>query len=223
MRYVLVILTLCLLVISAQAGTFKDNFNDGNLDGWKIINTMGNTSEWKIENGVLICRRDNIWISNLVFGEEEWKNYSIECDAKMIQTLDPQLHAMGVDLRLMGELTLVWCAMGDNVKWAILEVWLNDNNGPAKHVDKNFDFQLDRWYHLKGVANKDKFEFYVDGELFLSFTDSNLSAGRIGLSASSCIAYFDNVIITGDEVPGNSSDVDPKNKLATSWGQMKSR
>jgi hypothetical protein len=223
MKYILVILSLCLLTISAQAGTYTENFDDGDFDGWEVINTKGGASDWKVENGILQCTRNNIWVSNLVFGEEGWQNYSIECDAKMIQTLDPQLHAMGVNLRLMGELTFVWCAMGDNVKWALLEVWLDNINGPAKHADKNFDFQIDRWYHLKGVANEGNFEFYVDGELFLSFSDPSLPAGRIGLSASSCIAHFDNVVITGDDVPDSLSAVVSQDKLATSWGEMKSR
>ena len=34
MRFILLVLFMSLLSISAWAGTFRDNFSDGNLDGW---------------------------------------------------------------------------------------------------------------------------------------------------------------------------------------------
>jgi hypothetical protein len=224
----LILVKASLLIISvifsslSLAGTYIENFDDGDFDGWEILNVKGGVSEWKVENGILKCTRNNVWISSIVFGEEEWRNYSIECDAKMIQVLDPQLHAMGVDLRRMDDLSIVWCAIGDSTKWALLEVWLNGNN-PAKHGDKRFDFQIDQWYHLKGVANEGNFEFYVDGELFVSLSDSSLPTGRVGLSAGSCVAQFDNVVITGDDVPNNTAAVSASGRLTAKWGQLRSQ
>ena len=85
MRYILVILSLCLLVISAQAGTYKNDFTDGNLDGWKIEDYGVPKVEWKVDNGILACNRPHDWNTELYFGEKEWKNYSIECDVKMLE------------------------------------------------------------------------------------------------------------------------------------------
>lgn len=222
--YTILFYMILAIVAPVWAGTYTENFDDGNFDGWEIVNTKGGASEWKVENGILQCTRNNVWISSLVFGQEEWRNYSIKFDAKMLEKLDPQWHTMGIDFRITEELSFVWCSMGDSARWAFIEVWL-DNNGPLKHSDKKLDFQLDRWYHLKGVANKGNFEFYVDDELLVSLYDLSLPAGRIGLSAGSCVAQFDNVVIIGDDIPDNNAKavVSSSDKLAATWGQLRSK
>ncbi|MBI1925057.1 hypothetical protein HYR99_12515 [Candidatus Poribacteria bacterium] len=47
---------LFLLVTSTWAGTFSDNFDDGNLDGWTIDRPLGQGGTWKIENGGLVLQ-----------------------------------------------------------------------------------------------------------------------------------------------------------------------
>ena len=218
------ILFLCLLVMSAQAGTYIDNFDDGNLDGWEVMDTKNQGVKWTVENGVLICNRPSIWDSFLRFGEEEWQNYSIECDAKLVQIFDA-FHSMGLDLRLPKALEKGLSPFVDFSLWdsktANISVWLNDVklNGSSKA----FGCQLDHWYRLKAIASEENFEFYVDGELILSFSDLRASAGCVALNAGGCLAHFDNVVITGDDVPDNSSAVSAPNKLAATWGQIRSQ
>lgn len=223
MKCIATALTFCLLVLAAQAETFTDDFEDGDLDGWEVVNTKGGASEWKAEDGVLQCTRSDIWITNLVFGQEEWRNYTIEFDARMVERLHHNWYGIGIDLRLTGELNLVWCAVGDSAKWAFIEVW-HDGNAPVKHLDRGFDLELDRWYHLKGVANEDNFEFYIDDELIVSLSDASLPSGRIGLSAGGCVAQFDNVtIVTGEEAPGQTTlAVSSSDRFALTWADIKS-
>ena len=82
---------------------------------------------------------------------------------------------------------------------------------------------MNRWYHLKGIAHEDNFELYIDGELMASMSDSRFPTGRVGLQANGCLANFDNVIITGDDVPDNTAAVSASGKLATTWGQLRKK
>ena len=223
MRYILFASLLCLLAISAQAGTFVDDFEDGNLDGWgEVLNLGGGISEWKVEDGILTCRRPSDPSTFLLFGEKDWKNYTIEFDARMVEKLS-NYHAIGMDLRLQNTANGVWCALRGGANTANIVVWANNNF--AKQDTKPFAFELNRWYRLKGVANDDSFEFYVDGELVASLSDSNFSTGYVDLDANGCLAHFDNVVITGDDVPDSSSlaAISASGKLAATWGQIRSQ
>jgi hypothetical protein len=221
MRHMAVIFALCLLVMSARAGTFRDDFEDGNLDGWgKVLNLGGGISEWKVEDGVLICRRPSDPSTFLLFGEKDWKNYSIEFDARMVEVLS-NWHSIGMDLRLQDVSNGVWVAISGGVNTANIVVWANNNF--AEQETKPFAFELNRWYRLKGVANDDTFEFYVDGELMVSLSDSHFPTGYVDLDTNGCLAHFDNVVITGDDVPDNSAAVWYSGKLAVTWGQIRSQ
>jgi len=99
MKYVIVILTLCLMVVSAYAGTYVENFDDGNFDGWEIFDAGQPGSQWTVEDGILTGRREITYMSDLLFGEEDWRNYSIECHARILEPLD-EIYGMALDLRV---------------------------------------------------------------------------------------------------------------------------
>jgi hypothetical protein len=102
-----------------------------------------------------------------------------------------------------------------------IEVWFNNAGG--KKSRKIFNFELNRWYRLKAVANDNNFESYIDGELMASISDSTLPTGRLGLSVYGGVAHFDNVVITGDDIPDNTTAVSRQGKLATTWGRLRSQ
>lgn len=60
MKYIVIVSSLLMVALmfslTAQAGTFKDNFNDGNFDGWETTDFCGSVPEWKVENGILTDR-----------------------------------------------------------------------------------------------------------------------------------------------------------------------
>jgi hypothetical protein len=230
MRYIVVTFALCLMVTSAQAGTYINNFDGGNLDNWTIFNFRGGVAEWEIEDGVLVCRRPLEPSSSLLYGEESWGAYDIECDAKMVETFPNAegFYAIALDLRVSnignaGSISDIWCVVckyGGAYIWA----WRNGNPG-AKSAVKAFNLQLDRWYHLKATTNGNNFEFYIDGELIASLSESQHPTGRVGLTVNGAVAHFDNLVITGDDVPDSSNltAISASGKLATTWGQLRSK
>ena len=229
MRHIVVTFALCLFAISAYAGTYVDNFDDGDFDGWEFMECVEAGAEWKVENGILICKRTSGWPTILMMGENEWRNYSIEFDVKILQALS-NFRCVGPDMRIQNvsipfskiSHDSVYCGLGGWGKWeAFLEVYINNAN--VKNSKKAFNSEYDRWYRFKAAANEDNFEFYIDGELITSFADSHLQTGPVSIGASGCLAHFDNVVITGDDIPDNTNIavVSSSGKLATTWGQLR--
>jgi len=98
-----------------------------------------------------------------------------------------------------------------------------------KIVDNLFAFlgvfwgiKLNTWYKLKLVAKGAHFDVYLDNALVTAFDDDTVASGRAGLFICKAHAHFDDVIITGDEIPDRGPRaIEPKSKLVTTWGKMK--
>lgn len=77
-------------------------------------------------------------------------------------------------------------------------------------------------YHLKVVAEGNHFLYFVDDELILDITDDvdPILNGAVGVGTFNCCASFDNLEVTGADVPG---DVSIEDNLAIYWGMLKVR
>jgi hypothetical protein len=224
-----IIIAASLLIISlaffnpASGNTFEDDFGDGDFDGWEIHSFRGDESEWSVRNRKLISRCPSQWSSLLSIGETEWRNYSIEFDAKMMEIIDGSFHSIGLGLRVQDKYNMVWCGIG---KGGARDAWIQVWNGGVSQISWNRDFIFTKkqWYHLKGVAIGKDFEFYIDNELVAALSNSRFPTGHLHLHASGCVAYFDNVVITRHNVPDNTTyAVSSPGKSTTSWGQVRIR
>lgn len=87
------------------------------------------------------------------------------------------------------------------------------------------------WSHLKLRVDQEQFILSVNGENVLSFTclfdnfaflEEDLNVGSVGFGLAGYTARFDNLKITGEEVPNHGGlAVQPQSKLAVTWGQLK--
>ena len=71
----------------------------------------------------------------------------------------------------------------------------------------------------------DNVQFYIDDVLVDSFKSNDIPTGRVGICLGGCTAEFDNIVITGDDVPelGPSGyGVSSKGKLPAVWGKIRS-
>jgi hypothetical protein len=95
--------------------------------------------------------------------------------------------------------------------------WLQDINNPMP-------FEIGKIYHIKGTVTGDKYSLYINNDLVLQINENRFPSGKARVDLSGAIVLFDNVVITGDEVPDagpSGLTVEPKGKLATTWGQVK--
>ena len=89
-----------------------------------------------------------------------------------------------------------------------------------------FTLSKDTWYELKIIAKGDHFELYIDGEPVGEFEDNSIPSGKVGLSVRNTHVHFDDVVITGPEIPDGgpgSISVRQKHELVTTWGTLKQK
>ncbi|TXK84186.1 DUF1080 domain-containing protein [Paenibacillus sp. N3.4] len=60
---------------------------------------------------------------------------------------------------------------------------------------KNYAWTTGTWYTMKAVVNGSNLEFWVNGNLELTASDSSISSGQIGLNAHRSSAKFDDVVV----------------------------
>jgi len=85
------------------------------------------------------------------------------------------------------------------------------------HTFQEFDFKLHEWYQLKVIAKGNRFQCFIDGIEMLDFLDDTYAAGGIYLlSGRGSRVHFDNF-----EVQYEALSVQPREKLTTTWGEIK--
>ena len=92
-------------------------------------------------------------------------------------------------------------------------------------IDLPGEPQVDQWYHLEIDAEGNNISFYIDGELVLQKEDEWNPSGGVGLWAYDAAVEFDNLVVTGEEIPDigpSGYAVEPSAKLAATWGGIRS-
>ena len=96
MRYLFpVFLPILLVSISAWAGTWRDDFNDGDLDGWKMYKgiwegkLIPDEGNWRVEDGVVIGGEEvpDTWHALNVSEGWSWSDYTAEVSVKFPKPL----------------------------------------------------------------------------------------------------------------------------------------
>jgi len=222
MRTAMILLTL-LVTLPVWAGTFRDDFEDGNLDGWQQLWPQG-AMIWKVVDGELECSRLSQWSAGIAVGEASWTDYTIEADVKLLQD-----HGPG-DFDLLARATT-----NDNGYAFLVGDWVGE---PSVYVQQMPDLNMkvidpfdpleqDVWHHVKLEAEGNKFTFWINDEEVIDYQDGTYQAGMVGFGVANYTARFDNVIITGPEVPDvmpptwKKQPVNPRRRLATTWAQIK--
>lgn len=86
-----IVIFMFLLSMSAWAGTYKDDFNDGNWDGWNLVKadpwSLNVKEGCSITDGVLRLDATNkpepcLFLSVI----DDWKDYSFSADMRLIKT-----------------------------------------------------------------------------------------------------------------------------------------
>ena len=89
MKYIMVVLTLILLGLQALAGKITDDFEDGDLRGWRRTQTAGGErAEWIVKNGELVFTSENFCRETAAFGtgDKTWTDYEFSVDFSLKET-----------------------------------------------------------------------------------------------------------------------------------------
>jgi hypothetical protein len=233
-----------LAILSASADTWKDGFDDAELDErWKpAVSFYGANrppADWKVENGVL----KGHWAYSelmLLLMEYPSPDYTIQVKCRIDKAMGEiswagiVFHSYGPDNAPTG-----WGTSG----YSIFSV-LHDGLTLMLRLGSDWvvtsipvDYKVGEWCTLKLVVEGANYRAYVNDELVQVGYDGKFKGGFVGLNAAHKVdVSFDDFMITDrvDDVtlstvekdePGArpaSAGVHGRGKLSVTWGHIKS-
>jgi len=207
----------CALALKSQA--FMDDFNDGNLDGWKV-----QAENWKVEKGeVKFSAGGNCGASLYYENGAEWTDYEFQVDLKLANLSD---FPGGIRVRLnpkSGESYFTWVYPAQKIIISYVAIaWdCNANKGQAAR-DVWQPPKVGEWGQLKMVVTGDVIESWWNGKKVLSIKDGSWKKGTIALMTFNQDVFFDNVRVSGKGIPLSQGEaVEPDGKVTTTWGTLK--
>ncbi len=221
---------VCSIVLSplAFAGKWEDSFEDDNTQEWETFGGV-ETGEWWIDSGEAVCETAERNIqSTWVTGDVDWENYAMSCRAKLVEVKE-QFANLGLVLHYNEKESSFYFfqILSDWKEFGFISI-KKLPPPPARSVklgEINFVPEADRWYKLTASVSRRTLEFQVDDEVLTAIDRSPLKFGKAGLFVVNGRARFDDVEITGvnipDGGPGKSRPVTLFAKLATTWGNLK--
>jgi len=206
------------------AGTFRDDFEDGNLDGWRI-ESHPPVGSWKVVDGVVESRRQSSNGTYLIIGKENWTNYTISCGVILLENFGK--NGIGFIARHKSPMASHH-----------LDIWSGDFAGFAAVSTQRFPgnfrtntpfplLKLNKWHQMTLKVKGKTFTFWINNQKVLAHQDEAVKKGAVGLGVGGYYARFDNIEISGPQVPEftpptwKARSTNQQNKLAVTWAQIK--
>ena len=243
MKLTRIVAVLLLLPLSGWAGTFIETFNDDDLKEWQeLVQQDEKPGIWKVIDRELHAVTPDAWPRLLTIGNKKWRDYTIEVDVKPLEKHGRA--SIVIAARIKGT-RLVFCEIGDR----LVPGWdtfcrtgdFHTNTSVLLSAGQHPLLKLGDWSTLKLSVKGADFIFWINGEKIAETGDDfalvlagralvrgkvgrldDLLTGGAGFGLSNYTARFDNIIITGKDIPDKGTlPVAPIGKLATTWGHLK--
>jgi hypothetical protein len=222
-----------LLAAVSYAGKIFDDFDDGDFEGWERSpqNKNNDKISWEVVNGeVVFDPGGQPWqmaLSQLNFvgakNVEDWEDYEFQVEIMHTMAANWPGGIRGhVDLKT-GAHYAVWIYPGDGmIRLYKGPVW-DINTGIVKLGEAPYKVEINK-FHTYGIKFEgDKISVSYDGKVIIEANDNQYKKGTVALCVQDKIVHYDNAVITGKQIPNlNMSPVQPEDKLAVTWGKLKS-
>lgn len=230
------------------AGTWRDDFGEDTAREWTVYNITFffhdpdlKTSEWEFDNNQAVGEIFGEWVASLwLTGEPTWQNYSISCRAKLVGGDNLPAIAFGLVLHAIVDREFVHQYLFYIETLSNTARITKSMGAPEDWSEKQFPFvaEVETWYLLSAnVHDSGKLTFRIKNldpdfngneEVFTTTFDNKPTEGGLaGLYVSAARVRFDDVEITGNNIPNHgpreSFHVEPHDKLATTWGKIKNK
>jgi hypothetical protein len=166
---------------------FDDHFEDGDAAGW-----MTNGGTWSVvQDGTKMYKQSattgNSYSST---GNSDWTDYTYIAKVKPISFTD-STSGVGILARYADSSNYY------NFKYTNGELQISKKVGGSTSVldEENYTVNTGTTYTFKAVVNGSSLQFYVNGALELSATDSGLTSGKVALFTNDATAEFDDISI----------------------------
>jgi hypothetical protein len=212
---------------SLWAGTFFDDFDDGDAEGWEFVNNKfdGNDAnlklktdaKWEVKNGKLCGTFAESAEAVAVVGDDSWSK-DVTIEAKISDVNGPWL-ALVWNWQNIDVFDSWWI----NVDAKTVEAWpkFGPANYPGVKATANVPFDPKKEHILKVVSKGSKFDVFFDGKEASSYTNDEhvKKGGKVGVLVWQTSACFDDIKITGPNA--HSLAVHPLDKCSITWGRIK--
>lgn len=211
-----IIFAVMFIALPSWAGTQLWDFEKAEQEKeWTVAN-----GKWKIDGGVYKETSGGEAAMHTLIGEENWDDYTVEAKIR----IDDAGQWAGLVFRAQSEFEyyIYYLNVPDN----IIELWRHKKGGfdardnirkvPATKVKINND----EWYDVKVTVEGDQFELFINDESQGGDKDNTYKTGKVGVWAWQSKASFDDFTVNGDNIKDTLA-VDPRRKLAITWGKLK--
>lgn len=214
----LIVVGICILgIISPSfAGEQLWNFDDGSADDWKVAN--GN---WSVTDGVYKLELGAQAEHSLV-GDVDWTDYTIEARVRVDEG-----NWAGIAFRAKSEME--YYVFYFNVPDNKTELWRHKTGGWTARDNlgqlpgENVTIERGKWHDVKVIVQGDSLGLEIDGEAQGAIEDGLYPQGQIGVWGWQTAASFDDIKVSGTEIEGEITPVEPLDKLTTTWARVKSK
>jgi len=215
---IFVSIALSILTRVSTAGTFRDDFDDGDMTGWKPNVATGIS----IVEGKLQFKGADALIVKV--GEPTWKGYSLEAQLRIAGPMGAGWFSVRVMQGNAGQLEGYY-----EIRLAktgiIAALYVNSRCLESFWVPMALEENV--WHSMTITPSNGKLSFHLDQALIAQLTDMGLSGYVDMCSTKGTHVYIDNVTISGPNIPDTgpsgpkSFAAEPGSKLATTWGEVK--
>ncbi len=231
----LMLLILIFPVTVSIAGTLIEDFNDGNAEGWvrSPQNENNKNVVWEVKDGafmfdpkgqqwnVAICQMNFVG-TEAVTNVREWTDYEFEAEIKHTEKANwPGGIRARVDLDSGGHY-VVWLYPGDSIIRLYKNPGWDINAGIVTLGEAPYKPAINEFHKVKIICSGQNIEVYYDDDRKITAKDGDHKKGTIALCVQDKIVYYDNIKVTGPQIPNvKLSPVEPVGKLTITWGTIK--
>ena len=205
------------LISPVYAGEQLWNFDDGSADDWKVAN--GN---WGVSDGIYQLA-EGAEAEHALVGDASWSDYTIEARVR----IDSGNWA-GIAFRAKSEMEyyVYYFNVPDNKTelWKhTAGSWTSRANIAQIPAAGGVTIEREKWIDMKVEVAGDTFTLHINGEKQSDNTDGSYSEGQVGLWGWKTALSTDEFKVSGTEIEGEVTPVEPLDKLTTTWGRVKSQ
>ncbi len=162
---------------------WTDNFASGISESWSIV-----TGDWRTSNGYLVPSNedDN---SIIVGGDPSWANYTIDV---LVEKFSESYYSGGILVRIQDSNNFMRVRVFDSV-FQHGSYWEIIRNGNAEIIPGT-EIDARTWptpLQLRVVVDGANYQFFINGELQSSFSDTTFKEGYIGFQSFGNLIFSD--------------------------------
>ena len=194
---------------SAQSTTlFSDDFQDGNANGWSR-----SSGTWTVvTDGSLVFRQTGTSAdSRARAGSTSWTNYSVQARVKPI-AFNGANRYVGLIARATNSNHFYYLALTNGNQLVLAK---RDGDTSTTLASRAFTVTAGTFYTLRIVVQGSSLTAFVNGTQQLTATDSQFTAGAIGVAAFFASGSFDDVVVTSGGGPTPTPTPTPNSNTNT--------